>query len=107
MMVRVPRTLVATSPASFDATLQSDAGELRDELCLPAEDVTGRDADVAAVQTELDARDEILDIGLAQVGVRTRRARLSTVEAQVDAGDQRAELHPERPRIRLQNLLSV
>ena len=106
-MVRVPLTLIATSPTSFDASLKSNSGELGDELGLPTEDATGRDADVTAVVTQCDARNEGFDIGLAEVGVSAGCAGLSTVEARVDAGNQRPDFHRECARMRLQNLLSV
>lgn len=106
-MMRVPFALVAASPTSFDASLESNAGYLGNELSLPAEDATGRDADVTAVQTERDARNERLEIGLAQVGVSAGGAALSAVEARVDAGHQRAELDPECPGMRLENLSSM
>jgi len=57
VMVRMPFTLITASPASFDARLKSSPGELGDELGLPAQDAAGRDADVAAVVTQRDARD--------------------------------------------------
>jgi hypothetical protein len=107
VMVRVTLTLVAASPTSFDARLKSNPGELGDELGLPAEDATGRDADVTAVVTQRNARNEGFDIRLAEVGVSAGCAGLSTVEARVDAGSQRPDFHRECARMRLQNLLSV
>jgi hypothetical protein len=107
VMLRVPLTLVAAAPASFDASLKSSAGDLGDELGLPAEDTTCRDADVTAVVAKRDARDERHDVGIAEVGVSAGRAALSAVEASIDTRDQRAELHPQGARMRLQNLLCV
>jgi len=107
VMARVPLTLIAASPTSFDASLKSNSGELGDELGLPTEDAAGRDADVTAVVTQRDARNEGLDIGLAEVGVSAGRAGLSTVKARVDAGNQRPDFHRECARMRLQNLLGV
>jgi hypothetical protein len=107
VMVRVPLTLIAASLTSFDATLKSYSGELGDELGLPAEDAAGRDADVTAVGTQRDAGNEGFDVGLAEVGVSAGCAGLSTVEARVDAGNQRPDFHRECARMCLQNLLSV
>ena len=107
VMVRVPVTLVAASPTSFDAGLKGSPGELGDELGLPGEHAAGRDADVAAVVTQRDARDEGFEIGFAEVGVGAGCAGLRTVEARVDAGNQRPDVHPKCARMRLQNLLSV
>ena len=106
-MARVPLTLIAASPTSFDASLKSSSGELGDELGLPTEDAAGRDADVTAVVTQRDAGNEGFDIGLAEVGVSAGCAGLSTVEARVDAGNQRPDFHRECARMRLQNLLGV
>jgi hypothetical protein len=85
MVLRVTLALVATQPTSFDASLEGNAGDLRDELRLPAEDATGRDADVTAVVTQHDAPDHRLDVRFAEVGVSADRAALSAVEARVDA----------------------
>jgi hypothetical protein len=104
VMMRVPLALVAAVPTSFDASLKSYAGDVGNELGLPAEDTAGRDADVAAVQAERNARNQRLEIGLAQVGVSAGCTALSAVEACVDAGDQRTEFDPECPRMRLQDL---
>ena len=106
-MVRVPLTFIPAAPASFDAGLKSNSGQLRDELGLPTEDAAGRDADVTAVVTQRNARNEGFEIRLAKVGVSAGCAALSTVEARVDAGNQRPDLHRECTRVRLQNLLSV
>jgi hypothetical protein len=57
VMTCVSITLVAACPTGFDAGLKSNAGELGDELGLPAEEATGRDTDVTAVLTQRDARD--------------------------------------------------
>ena len=52
VMVSMSLTLIAASSTGFDASLERGAGELGDELGLPAEDATGRDADVTAVETQ-------------------------------------------------------
>jgi hypothetical protein len=107
VMMRVPLTLIAASPTSFDTSLKSHARDLGDELRLPTENAAGRDADLTAVVTQRDARNEGFDVGLAEVGVSAACATLSTVEARVDAGNQRPDFHRECARMRLQNLLSV
>jgi hypothetical protein len=107
MMLCVMLAFVATQPTRFDASLEGSAGDLCDELRLPAEDASGRDADVTAVVTQRDAPDHRLDIGLAKVGVSTGRAALGAVEARVDAGHQRVECNAKRARMRLEDLLSV
>jgi hypothetical protein len=107
VMTRVPFALVAAQATGFLAGLQSDAGDLGNELGLPREDATGRDADVTAVVTQRDAGNHRLDIRLAQVGVSAGGAALSAVEASVDARDQGSEGNPKCPRVRLEYLLSV
>jgi hypothetical protein len=106
-MVRVPLTFIAASPTSFDTSLKSNARELGDELRLPTENAASRDADVTAVVTQRSARNEGFDVGLAEIGVSAGRATLGTIEARIDAGNQRPDFHRECARMRLQNLLGV
>jgi hypothetical protein len=103
----VALTFIAASTTSFDTSLDDYAGELGHELGLPAEDISGRRADVAAVSTQRDTRNECLDIGLAEVGISASRAALGTVETRVDASSQNADFHSKRPRMCLEDLLSV
>jgi hypothetical protein len=107
VMMRVPLTLIAAAPTRFDASLKGNARELGDKLGLPGENAAGRDADVTAVVTQRDARNEGFEVGLAEVRVSAGCATLSTVEARLDAGNQRRDFHRKCARMRLQNLLSV
>jgi hypothetical protein len=103
----VALTFIAAATASLDTSLNDYAGELGHELGLPAEDISGRRADVAAVSTQRDTRNEGLDIGLTEVGISASGATLGTVEAPVDACSQNADFHSQRPRMCLEDLLSV
>jgi hypothetical protein len=103
----VTLAFIAASPTSLDRSLNDYAGELGHELGLPAEDFSGRRADVTAVSTQRDTRNEGLDIGLAEVGISASRAALGTVETPVDACSQNADFHSKRPRMCLEDLLSV
>jgi hypothetical protein len=103
----VALAFIAASTTSLDARLKDDASELGYELGLPAEDLSGRCTDVAAVSTQRDTRNEALDIGLAEVGISASRAGLGTVEAAVDACSQNADFHSKRPRMCLEDPLSV
>jgi hypothetical protein len=98
---------IAASATGLDTRLKSYPRELGHEFGLPAEDVSGRRADVTAVETQRDTRNEGFDIRLAEVGIGASRAALGTVEAPVDARRQNADLHSKRPRMRLEDLLSV
>jgi hypothetical protein len=107
VVMGVALAFIAASTASLDTSLKDQAGELGHELGLPAEDISGRRADVAAVSTQRDTRNEGLDIGLAEVGISASRAALGTVEAPVDACSQNADFHSKSPRMCLEDLLSV
>jgi hypothetical protein len=107
VMVCVPLTLLATRATRFEARLHNAARELRHELGLPAQNPSGRKADVAAVLTQGDALQHHLDVRLTEASVSAGRAALRTVEARVDAGDQRAGVYLNRAWMRLQHLLSV
>jgi len=103
----VALAFIAASTASLDTSLKNYASEVGHELGLPAEDRSGRCTDVAAVSTERDTRNERLDIRFGEVGIRTSRAALGAVEAAVDASSQNANLDSKRPRMCLEDLLSV
>jgi hypothetical protein len=103
----VALAFVAASTTGLDTGLKGYARKLGHELGLPAEDVSGRRADVTAVETQRDTRYEGLEIGLAEVRIGASSAALGTVEAPVDARSQNADLYSKRPRMRLEHLLSV
>jgi len=103
----VALAFIAASTASLDTSLKNYASEVGHELGLPAEDRSGRRTDVAAVSTERDTRNERLDIGFGEVGISTSRAALGAVEAAVDACSQNAKINSKRPRMCLEDLLSM
>jgi hypothetical protein len=107
VMVRVPLALLATRAARLEARLHDAARQLWNELRLPAQNPSGRKADVATVLTRGDAAQHHLHIRLTQASVSAGRAALRTVEARIDARDQRGGVHLNRPWMRLQHLLSV
>src|SRR5213592_881991 len=107
VMVRVPLTLLGTRAARLEARLHNAAREFRHELRLPAQNPSGRNADVAAVLTQGDAAQHHLHVRLTQAGVSARRAALRAVEARVDARDQRSGVYLNGSWMRLQHLLSV
>jgi hypothetical protein len=107
MMVRVAATFLATCATRLEACLHNAAREFRHELRLPAQNPSGRNADVAAVLTQGDAAQHYLHVRLTQAGVSACRTALRAVEAGVDAGDQRAGVYLNRPWMGVQHLLSV
>jgi hypothetical protein len=107
VMVRVPLTLVGTPATRLNARLHNSAREFRHELRLPAQNSSGRNADVAAVLTRGDAAQLLLHVRLTQAGVSACRAALRAVEARVDARDQRGGVYLNGSWMRLQHLLSV
>jgi hypothetical protein len=107
VVVCMPLTLFPADAASLHAGLHGRPGELWFELGLPAEDVSRRGADIAAVQTQPDAADQHADVGLAEIRVRAGCAALRAVEAGVDAGEQRSALDRGSTWVRLQHLPSV
>jgi hypothetical protein len=107
VVMRMALAFSAASATGLDTRLKSYASERGYELGLPGEDVSGRGTDVTAVETQRDTCNEGLDVGIAEVGVGASRAALGTVEAPVDACSQDADLHPERSRMCLEDLLSV
>jgi hypothetical protein len=107
MMVCVPLALLAAGAACLQARFHHSARELGNELRLPAQDSSGRDADVTAVLTESDAAELLLDMWLTEARVGAGGAALGAVKAGFDAGDQRGRVYLNRPRMRLQHLLSV
>jgi hypothetical protein len=104
---RMPFTLLGADAARLGASLHHRSCEFRLELGLPAEDVSGGDAHVAAVQAQPDAADQGGYVVLGEVSVRASGAALRAVEASLDARNQRAGLDRGSPRMRLDDLLGV
>jgi hypothetical protein len=103
----VALAFVAASTTGLDTRLKGYARKLGHELGLPAEDVSGRRADVTAVETQGATRNEGLEIGLAEVRIGASSAALGTLEAPIDACSQNADLHSKRSRMCLEDRLSV
>jgi len=107
VMVCVALALLGTASTDLETRFDNSASKLRNELRLPAENLRGRNADVTAVQTERDAAEQHLQLGLGERGVGAGGAALGTVEAGVDTRDQRRGLDPRRSRMGLKQLPSV
>jgi hypothetical protein len=71
---------------------------------LARRDAPGRRADVAAVETEAYAADQVLYVGLGQVRVCTARATISTVRALGDTPNEHRSIKARRVRVRLDDL---
>jgi hypothetical protein len=67
-------------------------------------DAAGRRADVAAVETEAYAADQVLYVGFGQVRVCTARAAVSTVRALGDTPKEHRSIEARRPWVRLDDL---
>jgi hypothetical protein len=105
MVLRVALAFLTGSPAGVDTRLENDPCEAGYELRLSGKYAACRHADITAVQTERDARQQGLEIRLAEVRVGARCAGLGADEAFVDAPSQDARFDRKRPRMRLQHLL--
>jgi hypothetical protein len=103
----MPVTLLRADAARLGTGLHDRAREFRFELGLPAEDVSGGDTHITAVQAQPDAADQGGYVVLGEVSVRAGGAALRAVEAGVDTRDQYGGLDRGSPRMRLQQLLSM
>src|SRR5260370_11996427 len=86
----MPLALVAAALAAGHAGLQERLDDVGVVLGLAADDPNSSAADVSALQAQPDARDELGDVRLAQVGVGVGRAGLAAVAERVDGGGQHA-----------------
>jgi len=107
VMLRVLFTLLGADATRLNARLDNRASQLRHEPGLPAQDPAGCEADVAAVLTQRYAAQQRRDIRLGAGSIATGGAALRTVEARVDARDERTGCDLNRPWIRLQHLPSM
>lgn len=71
---------------------------------LARRDAPGRHADVAAVETEAYAADQVLYVGFGQVRVCTARATISAVRAFGDAPNEQRSIDARRLWVRLDDL---
>jgi hypothetical protein len=84
MMLRVPGALLGADRALAHAGLQQTMNYAVVRLGGPGEDPRHEAAHIGAIRAERDARAHLRHVGFHQVRVRTRRARLCTVQASVD-----------------------
>jgi murein peptide amidase A len=106
-MVRVSFAFLATRAARLEARLHNAARHLWHELRLPAEDPSGRDADIGAGLAGRDAAQQHVHVRLTKAGIGAGRAALRAVEARVDTCDQCGGVHLDGSWMRLEQLLSV
>lgn len=71
---------------------------------LTRRDAPGRGADVAAVETEAYAADQVFNVGLGQVRICTGRAAVSTFRALGDAPTEHRSIKARRLWVRLDDL---
>jgi hypothetical protein len=103
----VPLALLRTGTACLQTALNHGAGQIPVELGLPAENLSGGDTHVGAVQTQTDAADHRRHVVLGEVGIRARGAALRAVEASVDACNQHLRLDRGSSGVRLEDLSGV
>jgi hypothetical protein len=71
---------------------------------LPHDDSSGGRADVAAVETQADAANQLAHVWLGEVGIRADRARRRTLQALGYAANDRLAINTRWPRMRLDDL---
>ena len=92
VVFRVPLTLVATHAAGRRAGLDSRAEQVDIRSGLAGDDAPGGVADVGAIEVEANAADQLPHVRLAETGVGAAGACSRTVEALVDAAQQRVSI---------------
>ena len=107
VMVGVPLAFLGARAARLEARFDNAAREFGHELRLPAENPSGRDADVGAVLARRDAAQLLLHVRLTEARVGARGAALSAVEARVDARGQRGGVYLNGAWMGFQHLLGV
>jgi hypothetical protein len=104
MVRRMTLAFVSAYTASRRACFDRRAEHADISGRLASHDAPGRRADVAAVETEAYAADQVLDVGFGQVCVCTARATISTVRALSDAPNEHRSIEARRLRVRLDDL---
>ncbi len=102
----VPRALIATGAAGRRAGLDRCADDAQIGRSLAGEDAAGGLADVGAVEVETNATDQLLHVVLAETGVGAARAGSGTVQALVDATQERVAIKAGLLWMRLDYLLN-
>jgi len=106
MVRRMTLAFVAAHTASRRACFDRCAKDTDISGCLARHDAPDRRADVAAVETEAYAADQVLHVGFGQVGVCTARATISAVRARSDAPNEHRSIEARRLWVRLDDLLN-
>ena len=104
MVMGMPLALFSAEATRGRAGLNDRSYLLCVELCLPRHNTAGRDARVTAIEAEPDASNERCDIVLTEAGIRARRTRLSTGEACLDAFEEGGAIDGQRPRMCAEDL---
>ena len=106
-VLRVALAFLAARAARLDAGLDDESRHPRLELSFPAEDISGRRADVRAVEVQANAADKRLHPLLPEARVRARGAALRAVVARLDTAAEDCRIHARRGRMRFDELLRV
>jgi hypothetical protein len=101
MVGRVAITLLGASTTRDNASLDRGADDAEVGLGLTGHNPAGRVAHVGAVKVEPNAPHQLGHVRLAEAGVGAAGARGGTVEALVDAVQEKVAIKSDRPRMPL------
>jgi hypothetical protein len=104
MVCRMTLAFVSAYTAGRRACFDRGAKHAHINGSLARRDAPGRRADVAAVETEPYAADQVRYVGFGQVRVCTACATISTVRALVDTPDEHGSINARRLWVRLDDL---
>jgi hypothetical protein len=104
MVCRMTLAFVSAHTAGRRASFDRGAKHPDISGGLARRDAPGRHADVAAVETEAYAADQVLYVGFGQVRVCTARATISTGRALVDTPNEHRSIKARRLWVRLDDL---
>jgi hypothetical protein len=103
VVISVPRALLTAAPARLSTGFNDATRDLGLEGSLPGKDLSGRHADIGAVEVEAHAAPQVRDHVFGETGVGTRGAGLDTVEAGIDTALERVAVERRRLRMRPQH----
>ena len=101
----VPVTLLRTGEAGDATGFDHCTDEAQVSCGLAGHDAAGRVADVGAVEAEANAAHHLLHVVLGEIGVGTTRTAGGTIEALLDAAQQRVAIEAGRLRMRPKDLV--
>ena len=107
MVMRVPLALGRASANRGQACLERRQLRVRVRIGLAAEEASGVNARVGAIEAEPDAASQRFDIGLGEARVSADRAGRGACGALVNTGRERGDVGDERTPMRREDLLDA